>query len=171
MGKVIFLTGVPGCGKTTTIQKVLTLIPRKASGFITQEIREEGRRKGFKITTLDGREAIMAHVDIRGKPRIGKYGVDLRAIDEVAVKSLRCALDEGNLTVIDEIGPMEILSERFCQIVIEILNRDIVVLGTIVKRSLPFTDRIKALPNVILLEITKENRDSIVERLHELLTS
>ena len=117
MGKAIFLTGVPGCGKTTVIQEVLTLVPRRAGGFITQEIREEGRRKGFKIITLDGREAIMAHVDIRGTPRIGKYGVDLRAIKEVAVESLRCALDEGSLTVIDEIGPMEILSERFRQIV------------------------------------------------------
>lgn len=171
MGKAIFLTGVPGSGKTTVIQKALDLVPRKAGGFITQEIREEGRRKGFKIITVDGREAILAHVDIRGKPRIGKYGVDLKAIEGVAVKSLRDAMDEGSLTIIDEIGPMEILSEGFRQVVIEILNRELDVLGTIVKRSLPFTDKIKALPGVILLEITKENRDLIVGQLLQLLKS
>jgi nucleoside-triphosphatase len=171
MGKVIFLTGAPGSGKTTVIQKVIAHVSRKVIGFITQEIREGGRRKGFKIITLDGREAIMAHVDIRGKPRIGKYGVDLGAIEEMAVKSLGCALDEGCLTIIDEIGPMEILSEGFRQIVIEILNRDIDVLGTIVKRSLPFTDRIKALPDVNLIEITNQNRDSIVEHVLQLLKS
>jgi nucleoside-triphosphatase len=56
--KNILLTGHPGVGKTTLIHKVLSLMSgegreESASGFYTEEIREGGSRKGFRIKTLD----------------------------------------------------------------------------------------------------------------------
>jgi nucleoside-triphosphatase len=169
MGRAIFLTGSPGSGKTTVIQKVLTQLPREASGFITQEIREGGKRKGFKIVTLDGDEGILAHIDRCGSPRIGKYGVNPEALETLGVNSLRRAREMGTLAVVDEIGPMEILSENFRRILIELLNGDVEILGTIVKRSLPYTDKIKAFPNVTILEIHRGNRNGMVDYLLELL--
>jgi nucleoside-triphosphatase len=171
MTKKIFLTGLPGSGKTTAIQSVIARLNRKANGFITQELRDAGKRKGFKIITLEGEEEILAHVDRGGVPRIGKYGVNLEAIDTLGVKSLRRALEAGTLAVVDEIGPMEILSEKFCQVVLELLQGDVEVLGTIVKRSRPFTDKIKSFPNVTVLEIHPGNRDRVVEQVLEYLES
>jgi nucleoside-triphosphatase len=168
MGKVIFLTGAPGSGKTTAIQKVLSRLTCKVNGFITQELREGGRRKGFKIITMDGVEGILAHVELRGVPRIGKYGVNMDAIETIGVNSLKRALEKGTLAVVDEVGPMEILSEGFRKVLLELLNRDIEILGTIVKRTLPFTDKIKAFQNVTVLEIHPSNRDRMVEHLVEL---
>jgi len=171
MAKAIFLTGAPGSGKTTAIQRVTARLNRKANGFITQELREAGKRKGFKIITLEGDEGVLAHVERRGFPRIGRYGVNLDAIDTLGVKSLRRALEMGTLAVVDEIGPMEILSENFCQVVLELLHGDVEVLGTIVKRSRPFTDKVKSFPNVTVLEIQPGNRDRMVEQLLKYLES
>ena len=41
------------------------------TGFFTREIKEEGRRVGFSINTLDGREGILAHKSIDSKYRVG----------------------------------------------------------------------------------------------------
>ena len=79
MRQVILSTGDPGCGKTTLIQHVLAELSVPAGGFYTQEVREGGTRKGFEIITLDGRRAILAHVNIRGPKKVGKYGVNLAA--------------------------------------------------------------------------------------------
>jgi nucleoside-triphosphatase len=169
MGNAIFLTGPPGCGKTTVIRNVLARLERKANGFITQEIREGGTRKGFKITTLDGDEGILAHIDLKSSPHIGKYGVDLEALEALGVRSLRRALERGTLAVVDEIGPMEILSKSFRRVLSELLDGDSEILGTIVKRSLPFTDAIKARSSVEVLEIHPGNREWMVSHLLALL--
>lgn len=140
----ILLTGHPGCGKTTLIREVIAQIPGPITGFYTQEMRSAGRRVGFALLTLDGRQSVLAHVDIRGSHRIAKYGVDIAIIDELAVPALYQGMEENGLIVIDEIGPMEILSPRFRQAVLDVLESPVRVLGTIVKRSIPFIDALKA---------------------------
>lgn len=57
MRLVILLTGDPGCGMTTLIQRVLADLSLPVGGFYTQEVREGRTRKGFEIITLDGRRA------------------------------------------------------------------------------------------------------------------
>lgn len=165
MGKIILLTGRPGSGKTTVIKKVLSRIPRLAGGFFTQEIRERGRRVGFEIHTLDGDKAVMAHVDKRDTERVGKYGVDLAVIDSIAMGSLQKAKSDRALIVIDEIGPMELLSDKFREEVLVIFKGEFDVLGTIAKRKNEFINRIRRLPNVSVMEIFPGNREEIVEQV------
>jgi nucleoside-triphosphatase len=65
----ILLTGPPGCGKTTAAMKIVgSLGKMTVAGFYTEEIREAGRRKGFRWHRLDGRCGTLAHVDIRAAP-------------------------------------------------------------------------------------------------------
>jgi len=169
MGKAIFLTGVPGCGKTTAIRKIVSSLRQEVHGFITEEVREGGIRQGFKIITLDGHEGILAHMKFHGTPHIGKYGVDLDVLNELGVSSLRRALETRSLAIVDEIGPMEILSEGFRQVLMDCLDSDIPVLGTIVKRSLSFTDKIKARANVEILEIQRNSQDRVVTSVIKLI--
>ncbi|MGE5173394.1 MAG: nucleoside-triphosphatase, partial [Betaproteobacteria bacterium] len=84
MAKNIFITGVPGSGKTTLIKKLAAeLREYSPSGFYTDEIRSHGERKGFKLTSLDGQKTgTLSHVDINGPHRVGKYGVDLDGFDQ-----------------------------------------------------------------------------------------
>jgi 5-formyltetrahydrofolate cyclo-ligase len=163
-GKVaVLLTSAPGSGKTTAIRRILAKIEHPTGGFYTEEIRQRNRRMGFQLNTLDGRKAVMAHVSIRGPYRVGKYGVDLTVIDSLAVDSLKRALAQGALVIIDEIGPMELLSEAFRHIVLEVFDHDVDVLGSIMRRSDPFADKIKALAGIQLLEVHPGNREEITE--------
>jgi nucleoside-triphosphatase len=170
MGQAILLTGEPRVGKTTVIQKIIEHLDCEFSGFYTLEIREEDERKGFKIITFDGIEKILAHVDIKGSPRVGKYGLDLRSLDLIVSESLLKAIQQNkSVFIVDEIGAMEIFSREFCAAVSELLSGDFVVIGTIVKRSFPFTDKIKSMPNVIVLEVSRNNQETVVQAVLEFL--
>lgn len=161
----LLLTGPPGCGKTTIIRRLVSHFSNTAGGFYTQEILEEGVRKGFKIVTIDNQSAILAHVDIRSPHRVGKYGVDLQALENLGVCAIQKAVANHALVIIDEIGPMEILSKAFREVVVDTLSGDTTVLGSIARRSDPFLVQVKALPRVMLVEIHPTNREAIFERL------
>jgi nucleoside-triphosphatase len=172
MGKTILLTGAPRSGKTTLVEGLIRDLPCEAGGFLTRELSEHEQRVGFKICTLDGREATLAHVGIRGPIRVGKYGVDIAALDSVAASCIWQSITTGYpLIVIDEIGPMEIVSESFREAVRAAVSSDAMVLATIVKRSTPFTDQLKARPGVMLLEVTWANAQALAGQIREIIRS
>jgi nucleoside-triphosphatase len=163
----VLLTGRPGCGKTTVIKRVVDNLPRRAGGFYTEEIRDGGTRAGFKIVTLDGQEVVFAHVDLKTPQHVGKYGLDLPALEGIGVGAVHQAVRSRRLVVIDEIGPMEIRSAIFRGAVNEALDSGVPVLATIFARSLPFTDAIKSRPDVTLIEVGRDNRERLVSELSE----
>ena len=165
MGKTILLTGFPGCGKTTLIRRVLARLSMPAGGFYTQEVRDSGVRVGFELVTLDGRSGLLAHVDNLSTNRVGKYGVDLSALEDIGVGAIRAAIEDESLVVIDEIGPMEIFSPAFRQVVIEALESETIVLGTIVKHNVPFADVVRQKSQVRLVEVDPGTRENLVEQL------
>ena len=165
MNPKVLLTGRPGCGKTTLIKRVVDKLARPAGGFYTEEIREAGARVGFKLVTLDREEAVFAHVDFKTRERLGKYGLDLSALETIAVAALRAAARARQLVVIDEIGPMEIRSAIFREAVNEALDSGASILGTITARSFPFTDAIKKRHDVTLIEARPNNREQLVSEL------
>jgi len=163
----VLLTGRPGCGKTTRIKRVVNKLALPASGFYTEEIRERGERVGFKIITLESKEAVFARVDFKTPERLGKYGLDLSALETIAVAALRAAMRARQLVVIDEIGPMEIRSAIFREAVNEALDSAAPILGTVTARSFPFTDGIKKRPDVTMIEVRPNNREQLVSELSE----
>jgi nucleoside-triphosphatase len=171
MGSAILLTGAPGNGKTTAIMRVLDRLQDSRGGFYTQEIREGSRRTGFRLITLDGQQGTMAHVRIGGRHRVGRYGVDLAVVEGLGAESIERAIEARQLIVIDEIGPMELLSQRFRAAVLQALDSECQILGSIVRRSVPFADAIKARAGVELIEIVRSNREEIVARVLEVMRS
>ena len=171
MGRTILLTGRPGVGKTTVIKRVVEQLGARAGGFYTAEMRKGGRRQGFKIVTLDGQEGILSHVDIKGQPRVSRYGVNLTDLDEVAVAALRQAIAEADIVVVDEIGKMELFSEEFRKAVTEAVESEKPVLGTVMATRDPWVDSLKALPQVTVIEVTQDNREQMVPLVMELLQS
>ncbi|GAH03288.1 unnamed protein product [marine sediment metagenome] len=107
MKQVYLLTGKPGTGKTSLIKQAIAGMRGKAGGFYTEEIRSGGVREGFRLVTLDGQDAILAHIDIHSPYRVSKYGVDIDSLDRVGVSALNQAAKECDLIVVDEIGKME----------------------------------------------------------------
>lgn len=165
MSQALLLTGAPGTGKTTIIREAISASKAEAGGFYTQEIRRGGARLGFEIVTLDGSRAILAHVDIRGPQRVGKYGVDVASLDRVAVPVMRLAIRECAIMVVDEIGKMELLSPAFREVLLEALNSERRLLGTIMLQPHPFADQVKHDPRVEVLLVSKANRDQVFDKV------
>jgi nucleoside-triphosphatase len=103
----VLLTGRPGCGETTLIKRFVDDLALPAGGFYTEEIRQRGRRVGFKIVTLESEKAVLAHVGFNTRQRVGKYGLDLRVLETIAAEAICTAVRARRIVVIDEIGPME----------------------------------------------------------------
>jgi len=165
MIKNVFLTGPPGCGKTTLIKEILKELKLKAGGFFTEEIRERGIRKGFKIITLDGKEGILAHVDIKSQLKVSKYGVNLKDLEEIGVKEIEKNLKENFLIVVDEIGKMEIFSSKFREAILKALNSKNKILGTIMLKENPFCDKIKKRKDTKVFYLTRENREKVKKEI------
>lgn len=171
MKEVCLLTGGPGVGKTTIIKESLRGLHGTADGFFTEEIRTQGVRQGFRLVTLGGQEAILAHVDIRSPRRVGKYGVDLEGLDNLGVAALRHGLEHCDLVVIDEIGKMELFSALFRQTVAEVVAKAKQVLGTVLLTPHPWADDIKKHPRVSLVLVTRENRPQVKQEVERWLKS
>ena len=185
MGRTLLLTGRPGIGKTTVIKAVAEMLGERAGGFYTEEIRGPGGRKGFRLVTLEGQETVMAHVDLRGqgRPRVSRYGVDVAAIERVGVAALRRAMHEGRVVVVDEIGKMELFCGPFKEVVLQAVGGPALspsaslginsaegpytVVATAMAKPNPWVDALKALPNVVVWEVTVENRDGLAGRVVE----
>jgi nucleoside-triphosphatase len=165
VNRKVLLTGRPGCGKTTLVRRIVNELRQPAGGFYTQEIRRRQERVGFKIVTLDGKEGVFAHVSFKTQQRLGKYGLDLSPLETIGIEAVREAVRAGQLTVIDEIGPMEIRSAIFRDAVKEALDSRTPLLGTISARRFPFTDAIKKRRDVTLIEVRADNREQLISDL------
>jgi len=159
VNRVLLLTGKPGTGKTALIREAIGKTRIRAGGFYTEEMRTGGVRQGFRIVTLDGREAILAHVNISSPYQVGKYKVDINSLDKVGVPAIHQALEEYDVTIIDEIGKMELLSLQFKEAVLQAMDSDRKVLGTIMLGPHPFADEVKSHPEVELLLVSRDNRN------------
>jgi nucleoside-triphosphatase len=112
------------------------------TGFITEEIRESGRRVGFRGVTLDGRSFPLAHVTTRGAPRVGPYGVDLSGLETVGLDALT-PRESGTIVVVDEIGKMECLSPAFKERVAAMMDDDTPLLATVAAVGVGLAKRVR----------------------------
>ncbi len=118
----VLMAGMPGCGKTTLLKSLAGELQRfRPAGFYTEEIRLQGRRQGFRLVGLNGAMSLLAHVDLHGGPRVGKYGVDIERFEEF-LKTQKLDQVATPLVFIDEIGKMECLSTRFVDFVRHLLD-------------------------------------------------
>ncbi len=171
MKNVFLLTGIPGSGKTTVIRKIVSRLSCEVGGFYTEEIRESGTRTGFRLITLDGRQGVLAHVNIRQAPHISRYGVDIAVLDDIGVDCLTRAIAEMDVVVIDEIGKMELFSTSFQLAVSDAINSEKRVLGTIMRSSHPWADEIKRHPNVVISTVTRANHREVLGQVLDWLSS
>lgn len=161
---VLLLTGRPGVGKTTAVRKVAErLTDYQLGGFYTEEVRSYGKRQGFRLVTLEGQEAVIAHVDFSHTQRISKYGVDIAKIDAMVEKTLDLNQD-GDIYLVDEIGKMECLSQRFIAAVKMLLDSKKPLVATIAQKGGGFMAEIKQRKDAQLWELTRDNRDEIPEK-------
>jgi nucleoside-triphosphatase len=159
----ILLEGRPGAGKTTVAQRLADRVREegvRVGGFVTGELRERGRRVGFEVETFDGDRAVLAHISLPGPPRVGRYGVDLEAFERVALPALEAAR-KADVVVVDELGKMELASERFRDAFTELFDASTPVVATVHAFAHPFTDALKRRAGVERLRVTTKTRDGL----------
>jgi nucleoside-triphosphatase len=166
----LLLEGRPGIGKTTVARRLLALL-RDAGiptgGFVTDEIRRGGHREGFAVQTVAGQRGVLAHVELPGPPRVGRYGVDLPAFERVALPAMAAPQPVGVVVVVvvDELGRMELASAAFRDAMSDLLDREVAVVATVHVHRHPFTDALKRRPDLRVIRVTERSRDALPERL------
>jgi len=157
----IFITGNPGCGKSTLIKKLLEeIFNKRVSGIITPEIRTNRERQGFKIIDIaSGKEETLASANIEPGPGVSKYRVNLEGIDIIMGKFLE-SYEDSEYVVIDEIGMMELYSKKFREIIEMVINSNKIVIATLSRR---FLREFKSRGEVFFL--TRDNFDEICLKL------
>ncbi|MEX0568708.1 MAG: NTPase [Candidatus Njordarchaeota archaeon] len=162
MIKNIFLTGKPGSGKSTLLIQIaeeLRTRGLKIKGIICPEIRIKGKRWGFKVIVYPtGEEEILASIKIKTGPKISKYGVNISGFEKIGVKALSEALEDPNIDIIiiDEIGKMELLSEKFIKTTRKILNSPKITIGVLGMTPHPLVKEIRTRQDTIIINIKRE---------------
>jgi nucleoside-triphosphatase len=157
VAKNLFIAGSRGVGKTRLIREVTLSRKERIGGFYTEHMLSGRIQKGFLIRTYDGQERMLAAKGLKSNFQLGKYGVDLNALENVGVPALKLALESKDLIVIDEIGSMEMMSERFRLTLLECLTSGKPILATIRASAQPFSDQVKKLADTQTISLTKSN--------------
>ncbi len=172
----IGITGMPGVGKTETLKKIISFLEEAgyvAEGMITEPIIEDNKRIGFNVVDWQTREQyIFAHVDFEDKEKVGKYGVDITALDVIGIPAIEKAITDEHVhfIVIDEIGKMEMLSERFCEIVAVALDSDKPIIVTLHKKSrTPLLQDVRRRDDIRILEVTPVNRNLLPYKIEKIM--
>jgi len=169
---VLLLTGSPGIGKTTILLKIVDALKAKGcsvGGMVSREVREGGTRVGFEILNLKtNQRGWLANVNQKTGPQVGKYRVNLEDLNNVGVDAILKAVKDCDVVAIDEIGPMELFSEKFRQAVKEVVESGKLVIGVIHWRAKDkLIEMVKAREDAEIFTVTYENRDRLYKHILE----
>ncbi|MCX6715769.1 MAG: hypothetical protein NT077_01975 [Candidatus Taylorbacteria bacterium] len=155
MIKNIFITGKPRSGKSTLLQEVVSGLSKKV-GFLTREIRVDMDRVGFELENSIGHKAILAHIDFKNMSQVGKYGVDIKALESILPEISNYS--EDDILYIDEIGQMQLVSENFKEIVLKFANSRNIFIATISQiYSHPFIEDLKNRKDAIVIDLSESD--------------
>ena len=164
------VTGAPGVGKTTLIERIhhhYKDMGLSIAGITTREVRERDRRVGFRITDLSsGTEGWLARIGEGPGPRIQKYTVDSEDLEKVGVNAIRKSAGRINdMVLVDEIGPMEMTSNNFRKAIDDLLSSDQIIVATLKQGShYPELEKAKN-AHMVRIEILRENRDQAFQEI------
>jgi len=165
----VFITGRPHSGKSIVLEKTIELLKQKGlkvGGFITPEIVEQNNRVGFSVKDVySGEMGVLASVDFKIGPKVGKYGIAIEEFERVVLKALDFAVDKCDVIAVDEIGKMEFFSEKFKQKLTEILLIDKPFIAVLHRN---YVKEFKQYGEVI--EITAKNRNQLPEKIVKLIS-
>ena len=156
-------------GKSTIVSKVVLRVMSRGvivGGCITSERRVKGQRVGFAIKDLtSGTEGELASLTGGLGPRVGRYRVNLTDLASVGAKGLVAASVSSELIVIDEAGPMELVSPEFRRAVKACIASGKPLLAVVHERMQDdLLEEMRASAEYTA-EVTLQNREGIVDEL------
>lgn len=170
----LLITGPPRSGKTTVIERVRDRLEDhgySVGGIHSQEVRSDGERVGFDIVDmLTGDARTMAHVEREDGPRVGKYRVDVEAVEAICSSAFSRAFDRADVQLVDEIAPMEVHSDAFVSRITRALDADLPLVAAIHYRTTTgFIGEVKDREDTEIFDVSQDTRDdrpaTLTERL------
>lgn len=163
----ILLTGLPKSGKSTMLANLIADINPK-HGLTSPEVKENGERVGFDLCDETGNTAPLSRVRTITKYPVGRYYVDLESLENFIVPLFK--YHPNDLLFVDEIGQMQLYSERFKNLVKDYVEAPNDFIGTISQvYDHPFIDDLKQNQDILLCTVVPENRDHLQAALIEAL--
>jgi len=171
-GPKLLIEGAYDSGKSKLMERLVTKLggKMKLGGYYTRDIMENGERVGVKIVTVDKLEGVLAHVKSESRVRVGKFGVNLEDIHNVAVASIERAVREGAVVMIDEIGRMELYSARFRDAVEMALNSANPVVATVQVHAAVYAEELKGRTGIRVLHLDLNNRDDVLNLAADIIS-
>ena len=159
--KHLFLTGPKQIGKSTVLRKLLQDREGKIGGFRTVRILLED---GASIHMVAPSESEYTDENRIFSRRKGILHIDPADFDRIGCNLLA---DSHNcdLILMDELGPSEANSEQFRQAVWNVLDGAVPVYGVLQVADSDFLDAVAARPDVEVITISEENRNSMPDLL------
>lgn len=110
---------------------------------------------------------MIAHVHFPKAFRVGKYGVDVAALEDAAVL---LSPDTGvDLYLVDEIGKMECLAPGLVAAIERLLDSGPPLIAAVAAKGGGLIAAVKERPGVELVQVTLKNRDALPEDLYRWL--
>lgn len=162
----LFLTGKIGVGKSTILKNALKKIDLSVGGYVTERIFEGYYRKYIVKSLYDNKEK---YTIIKVDSRDNSKKSFMEAFENGVVSILDKSLKYRDVIVLDELGPAENDIDIFTSKVFEILDSKKIVFGVLKDDNCKFINDIKDRDDVIVITITEENRDFILEEVVEIL--
>jgi len=170
--RILLLTGNPGVGKTTVLTRTVNTLKTEGyavGGMISREVRKGGTRVGFEILDLNSsRRGWLAHVNQKSGPQVGRYRVNIQDLNSIGAEAISAAVENCDVIAIDEIGPMELFSEKFKDATRKALESSKLVVAIVHWKA---QDRliveVRKREDAELVIVTYENREKLPEAIVE----
>lgn len=166
--RVLLLTGNPGVGKTTVLMRTVEALKVKGysvGGMISREVRKGETRVGFEILDLStSRSGWLAHVNQKSGPQVGKYRVNIEDLNNIGAQAISDAVENCDVIAIDEIGPMELFSEKFKEATRSALESGKLVVAVVHwKAQDKLVIEARKREDAEIITVTHENREKLPE--------
>ena len=150
--------------------KTVDAVKRKGyrvGGMISREVRENGMRVGFKILDLNSsKNGWLASVNQKGGPHVWKYRVNMEDLDFIGAKAIKDAVEKCAIIAIDEIGPLELFSEKFKEATQKALEGSKPVIAVVHWKAYDnLINEVKNRRDSETFTVTQENRDKLPEMI------
>jgi len=156
-GMNIFLTGKIGIGKSTAIREFLQSIDLSYGGFQTK----------IESNLVLLRDLISDRTEVVARRNGLNWEIIKEGFEGLGKSAIEMALVKRDIIIMDELGRFELDCKEFQKAVFSAINSDRSVLGVLKKESNPFLDRIRSLHEVVIMEVTEDNREFIPELIEK----
>jgi len=145
--------------------EALPKLADRAIGFSTSPVLDRFETVGYKLVTLDRREAVVAHAAAQSGIAWNGMRINVSKIDEIVNAAFYRPTGPRTIYAIDEIGEMLLYSQAFQRALQEIFKAGATVAATVADKPKAYVDSLRKLKDVVWIDVNDENIGPARKRL------